>query len=72
VVVRQSGLAKDASIHTLRRSDSTPLLEHGVPRRASQELLGHTSPSSTARYSHLTQQPFAVVHAAINALLADR
>jgi len=72
VVVRRSGLAKDASIHTLRHSYATPLLARRVPRRAMQALLGHKSPSPTARDPHLTPQAFAVGHAAINALLADR
>jgi integrase/recombinase XerD len=71
VVVRQSGLANDASIHPLRHSYATHLLERGVPLRAIQALLGPNSPRTTARYTHLTPETFDVVHAAINALLAD-
>ena len=48
-VVRQSGIAKDASLHTLRHSYATPLLARGVSLRVIQELLGHESPRTTAR-----------------------
>jgi len=70
-VVRQSSLPKEASIHTLRHSDATPLLERGVSLRVIQELLGHKSPRTTARSTHLTAPTLDVVHATINALMAD-
>jgi site-specific recombinase XerD len=71
LVVRRSGIAKDASIHTLRHSYATHLLERGVSWRIIQELLGHKSPSTPARYTHLTPKAFDIVHAAVNTLMAD-
>ena len=70
-VVRQRRIPKDASIHTLRPSEATPLVERGVSRRVSQELLGHRSLRTTARYTHLTPPTWDVVHPTINALMAD-
>jgi integrase/recombinase XerD len=70
-VVRQSGIPQDASIQTLRHSYATHLFEWGVPLRVIQELLGHKSPSTTARYPHVTSPTLDIMHATISALMAD-
>jgi site-specific recombinase XerD len=70
LVVRQRGMPKDASIPTLRHSYATHLLERGVARRVIQELLGHQSPRTTARYTHLTPPTLDVGHATSTALMA--
>jgi site-specific recombinase XerD len=69
--VRQRRLPKDASIHTLRHSYATHLWARGVSLRGIQERLGHKSPSTTARDTQLTAPTLDVVHATINALMAD-
>jgi len=52
--VRESGIHKEATVHTLRHSYATHLLEAGVNLRIIQLYWGHASPATTAIYTHLT------------------
>jgi site-specific recombinase XerD len=52
--LQESGVQKPATVHTLRHSYATHLLEAGVNLRLIQAYLGHNSPQTTALYTHLT------------------
>ena len=69
--LRESGIRKNASVHSLRHSYATHLLEDGVGLRYIQMLLGYKSPNTTAIYTHLTHKGEQVVLNAINKLMTD-
>ena len=54
--VLKCGILKHVTVHTLRHSFATHLLEHGVNLRYIQTLLGHSSSKTTEIYTHVTNK----------------
>ncbi len=69
--LQESGVHKAASVHTLRHSWATHLLEAGVNLRLIQIWMGHNSLQTTAIYTHLTRPAEEVAARAINQVMAD-
>jgi integrase/recombinase XerD len=64
-------LHKDATIHTLRHSYATHLLEAGVSLRTIQHVLGHKSMRTTELYMHVTQPGAERLQEVLDRLMLD-
>lgn len=69
--LKQTGIHKKATPHTLRHSYATHLVEAGVSLRTVQQLLGHKSLRTTEVYMHVTQASLEKVQEVVDALMAD-
>jgi site-specific recombinase XerD len=68
VALQKSGVRKQASLHTLRHSFATHLLEGGTDIRYIQALLGHNSSKTTEIYTHVTTKGFDKIRSPLDNL----
>ena len=69
--VDKVGLKKKISVHTLRHSFATHLLEAGTDIRYIQSLLGHSSGKTTEIYTHITTKGFEQIKNPLDKLIIN-
>ena len=67
----ESRITKKVSVHSLRHAYATHLLEKNVSLRQIQEWLGHSSPTTTTIYAHLTAQSAQTAARVVTSLMND-
>jgi site-specific recombinase XerD len=71
-VLKKSSLSKHCSMHTLRHSYATHLLEAGVDLVTLKALMGHTRLETTAHYLHLSTQRLQHMPSLLDLLVVPR
>jgi site-specific recombinase XerD len=69
--IKKTSITKEVSLHSLRHSYATHLLEDGVNIITIKELLGHAEIATTMIYLHVAQCPITPAHSPLDTLYAD-
>jgi site-specific recombinase XerD len=68
----RAGIMKDVTIHSLRHSFATHLLESGTDLRYIQGLLGHQSSKTTEIYAHVSSKDFKRIRNPLDQMLEEK
>lgn len=68
----KAGIHKKVSVHSLRHSFATHLLEGGVDLRYIQELLGHQSSKTTEIYTHVTEKGIMNIQSPLDKIMTGK
>lgn len=69
--VKAAGIEKDVTVHTLRHSYATHLIEDGLNIVTVKDLLGHSKIETTMIYLHIAQCPLVKAHSPLDTLYPE-